>query len=81
MLEALSVLGDTLVATESTNSRAVPARELALAAETYFRHVETIPDPAAARQRALALAGPDGAVLVTGSLYLLTELSGPGEKP
>jgi dihydrofolate synthase/folylpolyglutamate synthase len=81
MLEALSVLGDTLVATESTNSRAVPARELALAAETYFRHVETIPDPAAARQRALALAGPDRAVLVTGSLYLLTELSGPGEKP
>jgi dihydrofolate synthase/folylpolyglutamate synthase len=81
MLEALSVLGDTLVATESTNSRAVPARELALAAETYFRHVETIPDPAAARQRALALAGPYGSVLVTGSLYLLTELSGPGEKP
>ena len=38
-------------------------------------------DPAQARSRARALAGPDGAVLVTGSLYLLAELSGAGELP
>jgi len=79
MLEALSVLGDVLVATESTNARALPAREVAAGAEPYFEHVETVPDPAAARRRALDLAGPDGAVLVTGSLYLLTELSGTRE--
>jgi dihydrofolate synthase/folylpolyglutamate synthase len=78
MLEALSVLGGTLVATESAIDRAVPAGELALRAEPYFRHVESDPDPAAARLRALDLAGPDGAVLVTGSLYLLAQLSGPG---
>jgi dihydrofolate synthase/folylpolyglutamate synthase len=78
MLEALSVLGATLVATESANARAVPAGELALRAEPYFRHVESIPDPAAARLRALDLAGPDGAVLATGSLYLLAQLSGSG---
>ena len=76
LLEALSVLGDTLVATESENVRALPAGELALRAEPYFRHVESDPDPAAARLRALDLAGPDGAVLVTGSLYLLAQLSG-----
>jgi len=76
MLEALSVLGTALVATQSSNSRSLPAGELAAHAERYFDHVETIVDPAVARRRALALAGPDGAVLVSGSLYLLSDLSG-----
>jgi dihydrofolate synthase/folylpolyglutamate synthase len=79
MLEALSVLGDSLVATESSNSRSLRAGELATRAEPYFSHVEAVSDPSEARRRALALAGPGGAVLVTGSLYLLTELSGPGD--
>jgi dihydrofolate synthase/folylpolyglutamate synthase len=78
MLEALSVLGSRLVATESSNSRSLPAGELAARAERYFDHVETVVNPADARRRALALAGPDGAVLVSGSLYLLTDLSGSG---
>jgi dihydrofolate synthase/folylpolyglutamate synthase len=78
MLEALSVLGGTLVATESSNERALRAGELAARAEPYFDHVEPVHDPEAARARALALAGPEGAVLVCGSLYLLAELSGPG---
>ena len=77
MLEALSVLGSTFLATESSNARSLPAGELAARAKPYFEHVETVVHPAEARLRALALAGPDGAVLVTGSLYLLTELSGP----
>ena len=81
MLEALSVLGDTLVATESTNVRSLPAGELARRAERYFRHVEPIPDPVEARARTLALAGPSGALVVTGSLYLLSELSGRGYDP
>jgi dihydrofolate synthase/folylpolyglutamate synthase len=74
MLEALSVLGGTLVATESSNPRALPAGELASRAEPYFSHVESIADPLEARSRARALAGPDGALLVTGSLYLLSEI-------
>jgi dihydrofolate synthase/folylpolyglutamate synthase len=81
MLEAFSVLGDTLVATESTSGRSLGAGELASRAERYFGHVEAVPDPVEARRRALALAGPEGAVLVTGSLYLLSELSGPGDHP
>jgi dihydrofolate synthase/folylpolyglutamate synthase len=76
MLEALSVLGRVLVATQSSNTRSLPAGELAIRAERYFDHVETVVDPAEARRRALALAGPDGGVLVSGSLYLLSDLSG-----
>ena len=75
MLEALSVLGSTLVATESRNGRALPAAELAALASGHFERVETEADPSAARTRAIELAGTDGAVLVTGSLYLLAELS------
>ena len=75
MLEALSVLGGTLIATESANARSLEAGELASRAEPYFRHVEPFPDPQEARRRALALAGAEGAILVTGSLYLLADLA------
>jgi dihydrofolate synthase/folylpolyglutamate synthase len=75
MLEALSVLGPALVATESTNGRVLPAAELAALASGHFERVEAEPDPTTARARALELAGAEGAVLVTGSLYLLADLS------
>ncbi|HEY5694297.1 MAG TPA: Mur ligase family protein [Gaiellaceae bacterium] len=81
MLEALSVLGPTLVATESRNGRALPAAELAALASAHFERVEVEPDIARARARALELAGADGALLVTGSLYLLAELSGEQRNP
>jgi dihydrofolate synthase/folylpolyglutamate synthase len=81
MLEALSVLGPTLVATESSNARALPAGELAARGEHWFRDVHAVPDPGRARREALALAGPRGAVVVTGSLYLLAELSDSGDRP
>jgi dihydrofolate synthase/folylpolyglutamate synthase len=81
MLEALSVLGDRLVATQSSNARALTARGLAASAEPFFTHVDAVPDPHAAVARARALAGPGGAVVVTGSLYLLSELSDPGDRP
>jgi dihydrofolate synthase / folylpolyglutamate synthase len=81
MLEALSVLGGTLVATESSNSRSLRAGDLAARAEPYFSHVEAVPDPHEARRRSIALAGPQGAVVVTGSLYLLSELSGSRNHP
>jgi dihydrofolate synthase/folylpolyglutamate synthase len=81
MLRALSVLGRNLVATESSNTRSLRAGDLAARAEPYFEHVEPIADPDEARRRALALAGPSGAVVVTGSLYLLSELSGSSTDP
>jgi dihydrofolate synthase/folylpolyglutamate synthase len=78
IVEALSVLGDTFVATRSSNARAVPAGELAELASGFFGRVEVADEPAAARSLALGLAGPDGAVVVTGSLYLLGDLHGHG---
>jgi dihydrofolate synthase/folylpolyglutamate synthase len=78
MLRALAQVGDRLIATRSTNPRAVPAGDLARLAEPHFGHVEAVDDPELARRRARELAGPDGAVLVTGSLYLLADLSGRG---
>ena len=74
MLAALATLGDRLVATRSSSSRALPAEELAERARPYFAQVETVPEPAAALARARRL----GPVLVTGSLYLLADLSRNG---
>ena len=75
MVRALTPLGDTFVATTSGSHRATPPEELANLARPHFARVEAEADPAAALARARTLAGPDGAILVTGSLYLLAALS------
>jgi dihydrofolate synthase / folylpolyglutamate synthase len=70
MLERLARAGPSLVATQSSNPRALSAEDLAARAEPYFERVEAIAQPVQALERARA-AGP---VLVTGSLYLLADL-------
>jgi len=75
MLAALSAIADRLVATRSAHPRALAAAELASLARF---PADAVDDPGEALARARALAGPDGAVLVTGSLYLLQDLSGAG---
>jgi dihydrofolate synthase / folylpolyglutamate synthase len=75
MLAALSALGGTLVATASSNPRALPAEELASVGRQFFRRVEAVPEPSEALARGRELAGEDGALLVTGSLYLLADLA------
>jgi dihydrofolate synthase / folylpolyglutamate synthase len=75
MLRTLAHAGQTFVATESHNARALTAAELAGLAAPFFSAVEAVPDPEAALARARELAGTNGAVLVTGSLYLLADLS------
>ena len=72
ILERLARAGHTLVAARSSNDRALDEKELARHAEPYFQHVETVADPRQALARAQEL-GPR--VLVTGSLYLLADLS------
>ena len=74
VLERLARAGRTLVATCSSHPRALAAEELAERARPYYQRVEIEPDPHAALVRARELAGPDGAVMVTGSLYLLADL-------
>ena len=75
MLAALSALGDTFVATRSSNARALGAEELAGRAKRFFGRAETVAVPLAAVRRGRQLAGPAGALLVTGSLYLLADLA------
>jgi dihydrofolate synthase/folylpolyglutamate synthase len=74
MLAELRRAGDTFVATVSRSARALPAEELAARARPFFERVEPVADPAAALERGRELAGEHGAVLVTGSLYLLADL-------
>ncbi len=76
MLEVLCGVTTTLVATQSASTRTLAAEELAAIARPLgFQLVEAVADPASARERARELAGEDGAVLVTGSLYLLLDLA------
>jgi len=72
ILSRLRKVGSTLVATRSSSARARPVGELAAAAERFFARVERESDPHAALALARRL-GPR--VLVTGSLYLLADLS------
>ena len=75
MLAAFSALGDHLVATSSGHPRALGPEELARRASRFFARVEALGDPAAALARAREFARPGGAVLVSGSLYLLAALA------
>jgi dihydrofolate synthase / folylpolyglutamate synthase len=71
ILERLAGAGRTLVATSSSNERALPAGEVAARGRTWFEVVETVDDPREALRRAHTLGAR---VLVTGSLYLLADL-------
>jgi dihydrofolate synthase/folylpolyglutamate synthase len=71
-----------LVCTRSANPRALPAATLASLAGQLGGvggdgPVEVVAAPRAAVERARELAGPDGAVLVTGSIYLVADLIRP----
>jgi dihydrofolate synthase / folylpolyglutamate synthase len=76
MLAALRARGSSFVATQTETERTLAADELAQLAREFFADVESVPDAPSALERAQARAGPDGAVLVTGSLYLLRDLYG-----
>jgi folylpolyglutamate synthase/dihydropteroate synthase len=73
MLADLARLAPTLIATQSSNPRALPADELARRAAAHFDHVIVEPDPTRALAR--ARESTRGGILVTGSLYLLADLA------
>jgi dihydrofolate synthase/folylpolyglutamate synthase len=82
MLRALLASAAGAVFTSSANPRALPPATLAsLAEQLGGPPSEIVRDPRAAVARAQERAGPDGAVLATGSIYLVADLlSDPGRR-
>ena len=82
MLRELLGKTEGAVFTSSRNPRALPPATLAsLAEQLGGPPSEIVPDPRVAVARAQELAGPGGAVLATGSIYLVADLLGePGRR-
>jgi dihydrofolate synthase/folylpolyglutamate synthase len=77
MLRTLLPSCDALICTSSHNPRALPPPTLeSLARQLEGPLTEIVSDPSRALARARALAGPGGAVLATGSIYLVGDLLG-----
>ena len=86
MLQALLPHLDRAIFTRSSNPRSLPPATLATlaekirgrgnrpAADETVLSAEAVADPRAAVERARMLAGPGGAVLATGSIYLVADL-------
>jgi dihydrofolate synthase / folylpolyglutamate synthase len=75
MLRALLPLADHVVLTRCANPRALsPATLDTLCAKLGGQNRQTVPDPHAAVARAAETAGADGAVVATGSIYLVADL-------
>lgn len=75
MLRPLLPLADHLVFARCANPRALsPATLESLAQQLDGPDAEVIPDPRVALERARTLAGAAGAVLATGSIYLIADL-------
>jgi dihydrofolate synthase / folylpolyglutamate synthase len=78
MLQALIPYTTHIVCTTNANPRALPPATLqSLARQLGFEAVSTERDPRAALAAARERSGPDGAVLATGSIYLIADLLRP----
>jgi dihydrofolate synthase / folylpolyglutamate synthase len=78
MLATLTPPCDRVLFTRSQNPRALPPPTLlSLSAQLGGPPAEVVPHAGAALERARDLAGPAGAVLVTGSIYLIADLLRP----
>jgi dihydrofolate synthase/folylpolyglutamate synthase len=86
MVAALAPAAALMVATRSSHPRAAAPERLAELARAAGLDALVVDDPDAAVARARAEAGPQGLVVVAGSLYLLADLrlhvlTGEGEPP
>lgn len=72
MLDALLPQAENVIFTRTSNPRATPPGTLLHLAGR--PDAVTVGDPHLAKERAKDLAGPGGAVLVTGSIYLIADL-------
>jgi dihydrofolate synthase/folylpolyglutamate synthase len=74
ILDALSPLGENLIAVPVPSTRTAPASEVRRIALGRFRRVVEAPDAASGLRLARAATGPDGYTLVVGSDYLIGEI-------
>jgi dihydrofolate synthase/folylpolyglutamate synthase len=78
MLRSLAPLCDALVLTSSHNPRVLPPPTLSSLLDQLAPEItidsEIVREPHAALRRARELAGRDGVVIATGSLYLISDL-------
>jgi len=77
MLRGLLARCDTFVCTAAPSPRALSPATLASLAQQLGATAEIVPEPRAALARARELAGADGAVVATGSIYLVADLVSP----
>jgi dihydrofolate synthase/folylpolyglutamate synthase len=81
MLRPLLARCRTVVCTAAPSPRALSPATLASLVDQLGATAEIVPAPRAAVARAQELAGPEGAVVATGSIYLIAELvSAPGRR-
>ncbi len=73
MTEILFPLAERVITTRPDNPRSVSPEEIQQAGSRTGSEIEAISEIAAALDRARAAAGPDGVVVVTGSIYLVGE--------
>ena len=83
MLRELLPCCAAVVLTSNANPRALPPATLQSLARQVARDddpppMEVVTDPRAAVRRGRELAGPDGVVLATGSIYLVADLARAG---
>lgn len=74
VLARLVPMASTVIVTQSTWSKALPAEKLAVEARKHCDNVETIPNVPNAVKRALEIAKRDDLILVTGSFYTVGEV-------
>jgi len=71
--EILFPLADRVIATRANNPRAASPEEIRQAASRISAEIEEAPDVASALEQAKNLAGENGVVVVTGSIYIVGE--------
>jgi dihydrofolate synthase/folylpolyglutamate synthase len=73
MTEILFPLGERVIATMAQNPRSATPQEIREAATRTLAEIDLVQDVASAVDRARSLAGNDGVVVITGSIYVVGE--------
>ena len=73
MCEILFPLAERVIATQADNPRSATPQEISQAAQRTHAEIEPSPDVPSALARAKEIAGTDGIIVITGSIYVVGE--------